>query len=149
MLPVISSARPGSLAYPFVPRRYPLTSGDLALYFKGLIAGCGVSYLGNLEIQRTIPAFALMGSSSSFPAESGGLMLQTNCETCAKLQKAYSAAMRMFVDAIHRESVAIASGDRSNASETKALVSQCRILCNEHQLALELHQEKHKRETRD
>jgi hypothetical protein len=67
-------------------------------------------------------------------------MPQIGCETCLKLQKSYSEALRQYTDAMQRQVDFIADGDFSHAHETHAAIDQAHSLCAEHRRVLEHHE---------
>ena len=63
-------------------------------------------------------------------------MLQIGCETCLKLQKAYSEALRQHADAMQAQTERITQGDHTKAAEFR----QAHDLCAEHRRVLEHHE---------
>ena len=63
-----------------------------------------------------------------------------SCETCLKLQKSYSEALRHFTDAMQRQVEFIVNRDFSHAQETQAAIHQAQQLCLEHRHILERHE---------
>jgi hypothetical protein len=62
------------------------------------------------------------------------------CETCLKLQKSYSEALRQFTDAMQRQVDFIINGDFEKATASHAAIHQAQQLCVEHRHILERHE---------
>ena len=67
-------------------------------------------------------------------------MIQIGCETCLKLQKSYSSALRIYTDAMQQQVDYIANGDFDRARETHTAIDQAGQLCAEHRRVLEHHE---------
>jgi hypothetical protein len=62
------------------------------------------------------------------------------CEVCLKLQKAYSEALRQYVDAMQQQVDYIASGDFSHARESELAIDGVHHVCVERRETLEHHE---------
>ena len=67
-------------------------------------------------------------------------MPQISCETCLKLQKSYSEALRQFTDAMQRQVDFIIDGDLKKTNASHAAIHQAQQLCVEHRHSIERHE---------
>ena len=67
-------------------------------------------------------------------------MSQIACETCLKLQKAYSAALRIYADALQSHTDLISQREYTKAPESKRAILQADELCIQHRMALQKHE---------
>ena len=67
-------------------------------------------------------------------------MIQIGCETCLKLQKSYSEALRQYADAMQAHTERITQGDHTKAAESHLTIRQAQDLCAEHRRVLEHHE---------
>ena len=87
-----------------------------------------------------------MASLARVLCSSRSVMSQIGCETCLKLQKSYSEALRKFTDAMQRQVDLISQSDFSMAREMQTAIHQAQQLCVEHRHILERHEvTEHKR----
>ena len=67
-------------------------------------------------------------------------MLQIGCETCLKLQKAYSEALRRYADAMQFHTERITQGDYTLAASSHSAIHEAETLCATHRRVLEHHE---------
>ena len=67
-------------------------------------------------------------------------MLQIGCETCLRLQKSYSEALRQYADALQSHTERITQGDHTRTVESHHAIGQASRLCAERNYALERHE---------
>ena len=67
-------------------------------------------------------------------------MVQIGCETCLKLQKSYSHALRQYADAMQVHTDRITQGDHTHAAESHIAIHDAETLCTSHRSMLEHHE---------
>ena len=65
---------------------------------------------------------------------------QISCETCLKLQKKYSAALRKYADVLERRTQAVAQGNYTPDAESIGAINGADWACSEARAVLERHE---------
>ena len=67
-------------------------------------------------------------------------MAQIGCETCLKLQKLYSQALRIYADALQAHTNLIVQREHGQTAESQRAILEADELCTQHRVALQRHE---------